>query len=58
MRRTSVFVRGENLGAGGVDFRRALKLLMGTKEERHAFQRVFLFWCHPNTIDANISIRK
>ena len=31
--RTSVFAIGENLGTDGIDFRRALKLLMDTKKE-------------------------
>ena len=33
MRRTSVFARGENLGAGGIHFRRALKCLTVTKKK-------------------------
>ena len=33
MRRTNVCARGENLGAGGIDFRRALEFLTATKKK-------------------------
>ena len=41
LRRTSVFTRGENFGAGGIDFCRALKSLAITKKKDTLFSVSF-----------------
>ena len=50
LRRTSVFTRGENFGAGGIDFCRALKSLAITKKKDTLFS-VSFFLEPQNSID-------